>query len=703
MNNLLENFGTNCFSEKNLKNRVPDYVFKKFLEIREGKEELTIEIADIIANAIKMWALEKGTTHYTHWFQPLTELTAEKHESFISINSNGTTMAKFSGKELIKGESDTSSFPNGGLRSTFEARGYTAWDINSPMFLKGEEGCKTLYIPTAFVGYNGEALDKKVPLLRSIKPLRENVLKIQRLLGDTETQNINVTLGIEQEYFLVDKKYFYQRQDLALSGRTVFGCLPPKGQEMNDHYYGTIKERIETFMAELDNELWKVGVMSKTKHNEVAPNQFEIALMYNTANVSIDQNQITMDMIKKVANRHDLVALLHEKPFHGVNGSGKHCNWSMATDTGINLYDPDTLSKDNLSFLVYLLAMIEAVDKYAPLLRATTATPGNDHRLGGHEAPPAIISIFLGDQLERLLENIENIDFNSKSATSQLEIGFHIPKIQKDISDRNRTSPMAFTGNKFEFRMPGSSASPATPIFVLNTMIADVLKDYAEYLEEALKTNSIRNAIISLVKDRYPKHKRIIFNGNGYEQKWVDEAQKLGLPNLKNTIEGLPALIEENIIQLFERHNVLSRAESLSRFHVYMERYNKQCNIEVSTAIRIARNQIYPFVIKYISNLAKSIHRARKIFTEENLFEFDINLLREIILLKNDIANLTNDLDKKLNEALNIEVDYRRGVFYYKNVIPVLNKLRVAVDSLELKIASDEWPIPSYYDLLFKL
>ncbi|MBF1204192.1 MAG: glutamine synthetase III, partial [Fusobacterium periodonticum] len=521
MNNLLDNFGVNCFSEKNLKNRVPDYVFKKFLQIKNGKAELTLEIADTIANAIKMWALEKGATHYTHWFQPLTELTAEKHESFISINSDGTSMAKFSGKDLMKGESDTSSFPNGGLRSTFEARGYTAWDISSPMFLKGEEGCKTLYIPTAFVGYNGEALDKKVPLLRSINLIKEQALKIQRLLGDTETENINVTLGVEQEYFLVDKKFFYKRQDLVLSGKTVFGCLPPKGQEMNDHYYGTIKERIESFMAELDNELWKVGVMSKTKHNEVAPNQFEIALMFNTANVSVDQNQITMDMIKKVANRHNMVALLHEKPFKNVNGSGKHCNWSLSTDKGINLYDPETLSENNLSFLVYLLAMIEAVDRYAPALRATTATPGNDYRLGGHEAPPAIISIFLGEQLEDILENIENTNFNNNSSShlDEITIDKNISRIPKDISDRNRTSPMAFTGNKFEFRMPGSSASPATPMFVLNTIVADVLKEYCEYFEKELKNKTVKEVVIALVKDRYNKHKRIIFDGNGYEEK----------------------------------------------------------------------------------------------------------------------------------------------------------------------------------------
>lgn len=704
MNNLLENFGINCFSEKNLKKRVPDYVFKKYLEVKEGKAELTIEIADIIANAIKMWALEKGTTHFTHWFQPLTELTAEKHESFISINSDGSSIAKFSGKELIKGESDTSSFPNGGLRSTFEARGYTAWDISSPLFLKGEEGSKTLYIPTAFVGYNGEALDKKVPLLRSIETLRKEALKIQKLLGDEETENINVTLGVEQEYFLIDKKYFHQRQDLALSGRTVFGCLPPKGQEMNDHYYGTIKERIESFMAELDNELWKVGVMSKTKHNEVAPNQFEIALMFSTANVSVDQNQITMDMIKKIANRHNLVALLHEKPFQGVNGSGKHCNWSISTDKGVNLYDPDTLSADNLSFLIYLSAMIEGVDKYAGLLRSTTATPGNDHRLGGHEAPPAIISVFLGDQLQEILENLDNINFEKASNSSdEINIASHIQKIPKDLSDRNRTSPMAFTGNKFEFRMPGSSASPATPVFVINTIIADILREYSAELEENLKIKDLNSAIISLVKDRYKKHKRIIFNGNGYEQKWVDEARRLGLPNLKNTVEGLPALIEEDSIQLFERNNVLTRSEVLSRFHVYTDRYNKQSNIEVGTAIRITRNQVYPFIMKYISNVSKSIHRSRKIFPDDALFDLDIEHLKEIIVLKNEMVKLSKELEERYSAAVKIEEGFKRALFYSNEVLAKLAELRKVVDEIEEKIATDKWPIPNYYDLLFNL
>ena len=546
---------------------------------------------------------------------------------------------------------------------------------------------------------------QQLPLLRSINLIKEQALKIQRLLGDTETENINVTLGVEQEYFLVDKKFFYKRQDLVLSGKTVFGCLPPKGQEMNDHYYGTIKERIESFMAELDNELWKVGVMSKTKHNEVAPNQFEIALMFNTANVSVDQNQITMDMIKKVANRHNMVALLHEKPFKNVNGSGKHCNWSLSTDKGINLYDPETLSENNLSFLVYLLAMIEAVDRYAPALRATTATPGNDYRLGGHEAPPAIISIFLGEQLEDILENIENTNFNNNSSShlDEITIDKNISRIPKDISDRNRTSPMAFTGNKFEFRMPGSSASPATPMFVLNTIVADVLKEYCEYFEKELKNKTVKEVVIALVKDRYNKHKRIIFDGNGYEEKWVKEAKKRGLSNLKNTVEGLPALIEEEVIQLFERNSVLSRSESLSRFHVYVERYNKQCNLEISTGIKIVRNQVYPFVIKYISNLSKSIHRSRKIFPDEDLFQYDIGILKDIILLKNDMLILTDKLEENLEKAIKIQDLYQRAKFYSNEVLPTLENLREKVDKLEEKIATDAWPIPSYYDLLFNL
>ncbi|WP_294707140.1 glutamine synthetase III [uncultured Fusobacterium sp.] len=702
MNTMLEVFGVNYFSELELKSRVPSSIFKKFKSVQLGEAEMSLEVADVIANAVKSWATEKGATHFTHWFQPLTELTAEKHESFIAITSDGTIMSQFSGKELIKGEADTSSFPNGGLRSTFEARGYTAWDTSSPMFLKGEGISKTLYIPTAFVGYNGEALDKKVPLIRSIKAVESQALRIQKLLGDTQTRHIDVTLGAEQEYFLVEKEFWDKRLDLALAGRTLFGNLPPKGQEMNDHYYGTIKERVECFMAELDAELWKVGVMAKTKHNEVAPNQFEIALMFTTANVAVDQNHLTMDIIKKVANRHHLAALLHEKPFQGVNGSGKHCNWSLSTDTGKNLYNPDSLTKDNLQFLLYLMAVIEGVDRYADILRACTATPGNDHRLGGHEAPPAVISIFLGEQLQELLENIGNTEFN-ESSEEVLDIGMHIPKISKDLSDRNRTSPFAFTGNKFEFRMPGSSASASTPVFMINTIVADILKEYADYLEKTDPTKNINKYIVKLVKDRYPKHKRIIFNGNGYEQAWIDKAKELGLSNLKNTIEGIPVYIREETIALFERHKVLTRNELYSRFKIYSDRFNKQTNIEISTAIRMARNEIYPCISRYITNISQMINSVREALGEEQFIQYDKEHLIKVIGFKNQLKDAITELNEGLRTAMAISDEYERACYYHNELIPVLARMRTVVDSLELLIEKTVWPIPTYYDLLFRL
>ena len=638
MNTMLDVFGVNYFSELELKSRVPSSIFKKFKAVQSGEAEMSLEVADVIANAVKSWATEKGATHFTHWFQPLTELTAEKHESFISVTSEGTIMSQFSGKDLIKGEADTSSFPNGGLRSTFEARGYTAWDTSSPMFIKGEGVTKSLYIPTALVGYNGEALDKKVPLLRSIKSIENQALRIQKLLGDFDTKHINVTLGVEQEYFLVEKEFWDKRQDLALAGRTLFGNLPPKGQEMNDHYYGTIKERVEIFMSELDAELWKLGVMAKTKHNEVAPNQFEIALMFTSANVSVDQNHLAMDTIKKVANRHGLAALLHETPFQGVNGSGKHCNWSLATDSGINLYDPDNLAPDNLQFLLYTMAVVEGIDRYADVLRACTATPGNDHRLGGHEAPPAVISIFLGEQLQELFENIGNASFlESNDIKDTIDIGVRIPKIPRDLSDRNRTSPFAFTGNKFEFRMPGSSASASTPVFIINTIVADILGEYADILEKTDPTKNINKYIIKLIKERYNLHKRIIFNGNGYESSWIDRAKELGLSNLKNTIEGIPVFIREETIDLFERNGVLSRNELYSRFKVYSERYNKQTNIEISTAIRMARNEIYPCIIKYVTNISQMINSVREALKEEEYIQFDKEHLIKVINFKNKL------------------------------------------------------------------
>ena len=704
MNTMLEVFGINYFSELELKSRVPSSFFKKFKAVQLGEAQMSLELADVIANAVKTWATEKGATHFTHWFQPLTELTAEKHESFISVTAEGTIMSQFSGKDLIKGEADTSSFPNGGLRSTFEARGYTAWDTNSPMFIKGEGATKSLYIPTAFVGYNGEALDKKVPLLRSIKTLETEAIRIQRLLGDEKTKHINVTLGVEQEYFLVEKEFYDKRQDLVLAGRTLFGNLPPKGQELNDHYYGTIKERIEVFMSELDSELWKLGVMAKTKHNEVAPSQFEIALMFTSANVSVDQNHLAMDTIKKVAIRHGLAALLHEKPFQGVNGSGKHCNLSMCTDTGINLFDPDNLSNDNFQFLLYTMAVVEGIDRYADVLRACTATPGNDHRLGGNEAPPAIISIFLGEQLQEFLENIGKMDFtNSTGSNETIDIDITMPKIPKDISDRNRTSPFAFTGNKFEFRMPGSSASASTPVFMINTIVADILREYADYLEKVDPNENINKAVIKLIKNRYNKHKRIIFNGNGYDSAWIENAKRLGLSNLKNTIEGIPVYIREETIALFERNRVLSRNELYSRFKVYSDRFNKQTNIEISTAVKMARNEIYPCIIKYITNIAQMINSVREALKEEEYIQFDKEHLIKVIGYKNRLKNTITSLNEGLKKAVAIPDEYERACFYNKELIPILNEMRVIVDALEILIDKTVWPIPTYYDLLFRL
>lgn len=705
MNNMLEIFGKFHFSELELKSRVPNSIFKEFKAVQRGEKELSISVAEVIANAAKNWATENGATHFTHWFQPLTDLTAEKHESFISISSDGNILSQFSGKELIKGESDTSSFPNGGLRSTFEARGYTAWDISSPMFLRGPEKAKTLYIPTAFIGYNGEALDKKVPLLRSINAVSKEALRVKRALGDTRTSKIDVTLGVEQEYFLIEKKFWENRQDLMLCGRTLFGSLPPKGQEMNDHYYGTLKEKVEKFMAELDSELWQLGVMAKTKHNEVAPNQFELAIMFASANVAVDQNQLSMDIIKKVADRHGLAALLHEKPFSKVNGSGKHCNWSLATDLGENLFDPGDMSKDNLQFLVFLTAVIEAIDRYSHILRVSTATPGNDHRLGGHEAPPAIISIFLGDQLQDLLENIGKMNTTTHEST-MIELGsYNFPKIPKDISDRNRTSPFAFTGNKFEYRMPGSSASPSTPTFMINTIVADVLREYADILENVEDKTTIKKSIIQLIKERYNKHKRIIFNGNGYDEAWVELAKEKGLKNLRNTVEALPTYIAEDTIALFERNKVLSRAELNSIFVVYTERYNKQLNIETSTAIRMARNEIYPAIMRYMDNIASSIKNIREAIGPENeeMIEGDkkhlMKVLNAKVHLRYSLAELENDFVK----VININDQYEKAKFFHYHIVPRLEHLKEWADVLELLCEKSIWPFPVYEDLLFKL
>lgn len=700
MNTMLEVFGANYFSELELKSRVPSQIFKKFKLAQKGEIELSSEIADVIANAVKNWATEKGATHFTHWFHPLTDLTAEKHEAFVAVANDGTMISQFSGKEIIKGEADTSSFPSGGLRATFEARGYTAWDLSSPMFIRGTGMSKSLYIPTAYIGYNGEALDKKVPLMRSIRAVTDQAMRIQKLTGDVTTSYIDVTLGIEQEYFLVDKKYWDKRHDLALTGRTLFGNLPPKGQELNDHYYGTIKERVQHFMAELDAELWKVGVIAKTKHNEVAPNQFELALMYTSANVAVDQNHVVMDTMKEVATRHNLAALLHEKPFRDINGSGKHCNWSIATNTGINLLEPDTLTKDNLRFLLYVMAIVEGVSRYADILRCTTATPGNDHRLGGHEAPPAIISVFLGDELEELIADIEHITFKKSKKT--IDLGPQLSKIAKDFSDRNRTSPFAFTGNKFEFRMPGSSASVATPMFTLNTIIAEILKEFADKLE-AFKEKDINKSIAKIVKESYKNHKKIIFNGNGYEESWIKEAEKRKLSNLKNTVEALPVFKRKDVVKLFESHGVMTENEINARYTVYTERYNKQSHIEMATAVRMARNEIYPSVAKYVTGISQMISSVREALKDEKYIQYDKEHLLKVIKLKSELKDTITDLNKGLESALEMTDLYETAVYYRDQLFPIMNNMRDIVDQLELLVEGSLWPIPTYYDLLFNL
>ncbi|MGL4403412.1 MAG: glutamine synthetase III [Fusobacteriaceae bacterium] len=702
MQNMLEVFGINCFDENQLKRRVSTSIFNEFKSVQNGDKALSLHVADVIATAVKNWAVDNGATHFTHWFQPLTELTAEKHESFISISTDGTALSQFSGKELIKGEADTSSFPNGGTRATFEARGYTAWDLKSPMFLRGEGLAKSLYIPTAFFGYNGVALDKKVPLLRSIDFLTEQTLRLKIALGDKNVKKIENTLGIEQEYFLVEKEFWKKRQDLMLAGRTLFGTLPPKGQELNDHYYGTIKERVESFMAELDSELWKIGIMAKTKHNEVAPNQFEIALMFTSANVSVDQNQLAMDLIKKVAERRNLAALLHEKPFKGVNGSGKHCNWSLSTDQGENLLDPSSLSEDNLDFLVFMMGILEAVDRYARILRVSTATPGNDHRLGGHEAPPAIISAYIGSELEQIYANIGKIPLEtSEKETIEINIK-NFPKIPKDVSDRNRTSPFAFTGNKFEFRMPGSSASASTPIFIMNTIIGAVFKEYADLLE-CVPPEKLKKNILKLIKEHYAKHKKIVFSGNGYEQAWVEEAGKRGLQNLKNTVESLPIYMEEDTINLFSKANVLSKIELEARYIVYCERYTKQINIEIGTAIRMVRTEIYPAIVEYTSKIAGSISTISKALdTEEFTFGDKENLIN-LLKTKNEVLSLLSQLEQKYEESNLVDDMYKKIVFLENEIVPLMKKLRESVDSIEKHVEKSLWAIPTYEDLLFRL
>lgn len=691
----LENtFGCNVFNDAVMRTRLPKNIYKALKRTIDQGLPLDPSVADVVANAMKDWAIEKGATHFTHWFQPMTGITAEKHDSFISPTPEGRIIMEFSGKELIKGEPDASSFPSGGLRATFEARGYTAWDCTSPAFIKEN----TLCIPTAFCSYTGEALDKKTPLLRSMEALSKQAVRVLRLLGNTTVTKVTTTVGPEQEYFIIDKKHYEQRKDLILTGRTLFGAKPSKGQELEDHYFGSLKERIAKFMQEVDLELWKLGVLAKTKHNEVAPSQHELAPIFSTTNVATDHNQLTMEVLKKVAGRHGLVCLLHEKPFAGVNGSGKHNNWSMSTDDAQNLLDPGHTPHENAQFLLFLSAVIQAVDEYAELLRMSAANPGNDHRLGANEAPPAIISIFLGEQLTDILEQLENGGVKSSKVGGELKIGVStLPTLPKDTTDRNRTSPFAFTGNKFEFRMVPSSASIAGPNTVLNTIVAETLSRIAERLENA---SDIDNEVQKIVTEIIKNHKRIIFNGNNYSEEWVVEAERRGLPNIKSMVEAIPALIADKSIKLFEKHNVLNHAELHSRYEIHLEAYSKQINIEALTMVDMAKRQILPAALKYSKVVAEAV-TAVKAVPSCNVSAQEA-LLKELTAAINAFYGSLNELEKTL---VNVPSDdaYAVAKYYRDIVFAAMNKLRADSDKLEVLVDSSIWPIPTYADILFSV
>ncbi|MGD9940454.1 MAG: glutamine synthetase III [Clostridia bacterium] len=695
---VTEAYGCNSFSNAVMKEWLPKSIFNELLAVQAGEKELALDVADVVASAMKAWAIQKGATHFTHWFHPLTGLTAEKHDSFITPTGDGKVVMEFSGKELIKGEPDASSFPSGGLRATFEARGYTAWDVTSPAFLKQDPTGTTLCIPTAFFSYYGHALDKKVPLLRSMDCLNRQGMRILKALGNETTKRIITTVGPEQEYFLVDKKYYDERPDLMLTGRTVFGSMPAKGQEMEDHYFGAINTRVAAFMRDLNYELWMVGVAAKTQHNEVAPNQFEIAPIFSMTNVAVDGNQMVMETIRKVAHRHGMEALLHEKPFAGVNGSGKHNNWSMATDDGMNLLEPGENPESNARFLLFISAIVEAVDRYALLLRSSSATAGNDHRLGGNEAPPAIISIFFGEQLCEILDSIADGKAHSSKGNHKIELGVtHLPTLPIDISDRNRTSPFAFTGNKFEFRMVGSSQSIATPNTYLNTAVAQVLSEFADKLEKA---DDKIAAIQDIIKDSYSKHRKVVFNGNGYSDEWVKEAERRGLPNVRATVDTMPVLIQKETIELFETHKVLTRAESESRYHIYLEKYSKQINIEAGVMVDMAKRMLFPAVGSFAASLARDAASLAAIGATSVAIEKRAKRLAE---LAGEIFDETDKLEKILVEAQEVEDAFVQAKAYREKVVPQMGVLRVKVDAAEKLVEKKYWPLPTYEELLFKL
>ena len=694
-----EMYGSLVFNDKVMRSKLPKDMYKALKKTIENGTHLELDVANSVAVAMKEWATENGATHYTHWFQPMTNVTAEKHDSFISPTGDGQVIMDFSGKELVKGEPDASSFPSGGLRATFEARGYTAWDPTSPAFIKD----KTLYIPTAFCSYSGEALDKKTPLLRSMDVLNKEAVRILHILGNKEVRHIDTTVGPEQEYFLVDKDLYKKRKDLIFCGRTLLGASAPKGQEMEDHYFGALKPRVAAYMHDLDEELWKLGIPAKTKHNEVAPAQHELAPVFDTTNVAVDHNQLTMEIMKKVADKHNMVCLLHEKPFEGINGSGKHNNWSMSTDTGVNLLDPRKTPAENTQFLVFLVAVIKAVDDYADLLRVSVASAGNDHRLGANEAPPAIVSIFLGDELTDVLKSIENDTFFSNKHAVQMDIGAKVlPHFIKDTTDRNRTSPFAFTGNKFEFRMLGSAASVANPNIVLNTAVAEVLAEFSAALKD-VPEEEMESAVHALLKKTIEEHKRIIFNGNGYTDEWVEEAEKRGLYNLKTTPDALPHFIAEKNIALFTKHGIFTKEELFSRYEIWLENYYKTINIESNTLAEMIQKQVIPSVYTYVEKLADTAAAKKSVVADISVAS-EAALISKLSTLADTMAKDLETLKADTAKALASSDDVLAcSKAYQETVLEDMETLRKSADEAEALIPDELLPYPTYDELLFSI
>ena len=694
--NVPELFGSNVFNRQVMQDKLPKEIYKSLIKTIDEGAPLDMSVANVVANAMKDWAVEKGATHFTHWFQPMTGITAEKHDSFISPTKDGKVIMDFSGKELVVGEPDASSFPSGGVRATFEARGYTAWDPTSFAFVK--DG--TLYIPTAFFSYSGEVLDKKTPLLKSMAALNKQALRILRLFGNTSAKQVFSTVGAEQEYFLVDRKMYDARKDLVFTGRTLFGAKPPKGQELEDHYFGAIKTRVSAYMKDLDEELWKLGILAKTKHNEVAPSQHELAPVFTSTNVASDQNQLMMETMKRVATRHGLYCLLHEKPFAGINGSGKHNNWSMSTDTGVNLLDPGSTPAENGQFMLFLAAVIKAVDEYQDLLRLSVASAGNDHRLGANEAPPAIVSMFVGEELEEVIDSLEKgVKYNGKGKKT-MKLGVDtLPELPKDTTDRNRTSPFAFTGNKFEFRMVGSSFSLAGPNITINTIVADSLRQFADELEGAKDFNA---ALHDLVVREIRAHKRIIFNGNNYAPEWAEEAEKRGLLNLKNAAEALPRFADKKNIELFERNKVFTEREVVTRTDIMLENYSKVLNIEALTMIDMAKQDIYPAVESYIASLCGALKEKKGTLPGVS-FPAQERMIAKLASDAERMLERAEMLDSLLVESKAHDTPAKLALFFAEKVIPVMQELRAYADGMELNTAASVWPFPTYGEILFSV